>query len=236
MEASAKRHLHLRARGRAATAWCCTPILALAVALAGGASAAAHSQPRPSAKPRPERPCANANLQPTATNLARIDAATLCLIDGVRSSDRLRPLRFSSPLQSVAVGQARDMVEGDYFGDDSISGLTPLQRILATRYPARTKCLSTAQNIGWATEPLATPAGIVRAWMASPPHRQIILTPGFRDIGVGVATGAPTSLSRGLAGATYTIEFGLRVFSAGTARRPLSTPTPVRRRQASPAG
>ncbi len=219
MKGSAKRHLHLRARGRAATAWCCTLIVALPLALAGGASAAAHSQTRPSATLKPEPRCANANLQPTAANLARIDAATLCLINRVRGAHRLRPLRRSSPLQSVAAGQARDMVAGDYFGDDSISGLTPLQRILATRYPARARRLSTAQNIGWATEPLATPAGIVQAWMASPPHRQIILTPGYRDIGVGAAAAAPHALSQGLAGATYTIEFGLRVFAVRTAGR-----------------
>lgn len=168
---------------------------------------------------RPPAPCANAQLQPTAGDLAQINAATLCLIDQVRTAYHLRPLRFSPPLQSVAVGQARDMVIGDYFGDESLSGRTPLQRILATGYPGHAWRLSTAQNIGWATGPLATPAEMVQAWMHSPPHRKIMLTPSYHDIGVGVAPAAPSSLSQGLAGATYTIEFGVRIFLATAARR-----------------
>jgi uncharacterized protein YkwD len=215
-------------------------ILALSLAFAGGvstpldasaapgalagrsASAAASSRlsrSHPARPPRPEAPCANAELQPTATDLALIDAATLCLINKVRTAHHLRSLRFSSPLQSVAVGQAQDMVIGDYFGDRSLSGRTPLQRILATPYPGRAWQLATAQNIGWATGPLATPAGIVEAWMHSPPHRKIILTPNFRDIGVGATPAAPSSLSQGLEGATYTIEFGQRLFAARLAKR-----------------
>jgi uncharacterized protein YkwD len=209
MRASARRYLHLRPRGRAAAAWRSVLILALPLAHAGGAFAA----------PRPAPSCPNAELQPTATNLAQINAATLCLINRVRTAHRLRGLRLSSPLQSVAAGQARDMVLGDYFGDRSLSGRTPLQRILATRYPGRAWRLATAQNIGWATGPLATPAGMVEAWMHSPPHREIILTSSFRDVGVGVTPAAPSSLSQGLEGATYTIEFGQRIFLATAATK-----------------
>jgi uncharacterized protein YkwD len=191
-------------------AWRCAFILALTLVLPGFTSAA---------PPKPEPPCPNAQLQPTAGDLAQINAATLCLINQVRSANRLRRLRFSSPLQSVAVGQARDMVIGDYFGDRSLSGRTPLQRILATAYPGHAWRLSTAQNIGWATGPLATPAEMVQAWMHSPPHRKITLTPSYQDIGVGVAPAAPSSLSQGLTGATYTIEFGRRIFLATAAAK-----------------
>src|ERR1700679_4059036 len=118
METSVRRHLYLRPRSRAAAAWRCIFILALALVVPGSSSAA-HA--------KPQAPCPNAQLQPTAGDLAQINTATLCLIDQVRTAYRLRPLRFSSPLQSVAVGQARDMVIGDYFGDESLSGRTPLQ-------------------------------------------------------------------------------------------------------------
>lgn len=211
MRASARRHLHLRPRGRAGAAWGSAFILALSLAPAGGTSAALGAAP--------EAPCAYTELQPNSTDLALVDTATLCLINRVRAAYHLRSLRFSWPLQSVATGQAQDMVIGDYFGDRSLSGRTPLQRILATPYPGRAWRLSTAQNIGWATGPLATPAGIVEAWMHSPPHRRIILTPSFRDIGVGATPAAPSSLSEGLEGATYTIEFGQRIFAAKLAKK-----------------
>lgn len=240
MQASARRYLHLRPRGRAAVAWRSVFILALSLPLAGGAStpidasatpgafagqpasAAVSSRPshsHPARPPAPEAPCANTELQPNPSDLALVDAATLCLINKVRAAYHLHSLRFSWPLQRVATGQAQDMVIGDYFGDRSLSGRTPMQRILATPYPGRAWRLSTAQNIGWATGPLATPAGIVEAWMHSPPHRKIILTPSFRDIGVGATPAAPSSLSEGLEGATYTIEFGQRIFAAKVAKK-----------------
>jgi uncharacterized protein YkwD len=166
---------------------------------------------------RPSVPCPGANLRPTASNLAAVDAATLCLVQRTRAAAHLRPLRFNAPLQSVAAGQARDMVRGDYFGDDSLLGLTPMQRVLASAYPTRSSSVQVAQNIGWGTGPTATPAGMLAAWMRSAPHRAIILTAAFRDIGVGVAPAAPPSLARGLAGATYTLELGERI-SAESAR------------------
>lgn len=157
------------------------------------------------------KPCLNANLRPTGSNLALVDAATACLIDRIRGAAHLRPLRPSPSLQRVAAGQSAEMVLGDYFGDQNRSGQTPLQRIVATGYRRHASAISTAQNIGWATGVQATPTGIVEAWMRSPPHRQIILTREFRDLGVGAAPAAPATLAAGQPGATYTVEFGARV-------------------------
>ena len=70
--------------------------------------------------------------------------------------------------------------------------------------------LLTAQNIGYGTGPNATPAGIVKAWMLSPPHRKIILTAAY-DVGVGVARSVPFGLSNRWLGGAYTVfEFGTR--------------------------
>ncbi len=57
-------------------------------------------------------------------------------------------------------------------------------------------------------EGIATPAAIVRLWMHSPPHREDILRPGFVDIGVGVAAGAPETPHSSDAAATYATDFG----------------------------
>jgi uncharacterized protein YkwD len=119
-------------------------------------------------------------------------------------------LRLNRALQAVATGQAADMVRGHYFGDDSLSGRTPLARILASRYPTQAPSphILTAQNIAWGTGSKATPAGIVRGWMESPPHRRIILTGSYRDAGVGVASSVPSVLHRWSLGGTYVVEFG----------------------------
>ena len=48
---------------------------------------------------------------------------------------------------------------------------------------------------------------MMRAWMASTPHRANILTGRFREVGIGGVPGTPGS---GAAGGTYTTVFGVR--------------------------
>jgi uncharacterized protein YkwD len=156
--------------------------------------------------------CPGANLRPSATNSASVDAATLCLIDQVRVADRLRPLRPNQELLTLAASQVSHMVSWDYFADDRPPGLTPFALIAATRYRAHARALSVGQNIGWGTGGYATPASMVAGWMASPPHREIILTGEYRDAGVGVTPAVPHVLGQGLPGATYAIEFAARRF------------------------
>jgi hypothetical protein len=179
---------------------CVAALLLCAIALGLVASAAV-------AASRVAR-CSGVKVRPTGANSTAIDNATLCLMNQVRTSHAMRPLRLNRALAQVAGGQASDMVRGDYFSDNSLSGQTPLARIMANGYSAHR--LLTAQNIAWGTGPNATPVGIVRAWMESPPHRQIILTPAYRDVGVGVAPAVPSILGRGWLGATYAVEFGAR--------------------------
>jgi uncharacterized protein YkwD len=64
------------------------------------------------------------------------------------------------------------------------------------------------ENLAWGSGERATPRSIVQSWMASPPHRANILSHGFREIGIGIAAGAPVKVS-GRA-ATYTTDFGAR--------------------------
>ena len=176
-----------------------TALAALALALPGSAAAAGAA-----------RPCHDAYLRPIGSNLAAVDTATACLIDRERGAANLPALRANRSLHRVAAAQSSEMVLGDYFGDDSRSGQTPLQRIAATRYLRHAAGVETAQNIGWGVGRDATPAEMVAAWMASPEHRQIILTGAFRDVGVGVAPAVPAALAEGRRGATYTVDFGTR--------------------------
>ncbi len=154
--------------------------------------------------------CKGTNLQPTRANLTRVTAATLCLIEHERLAYRLAPLRSNGSLRRIGSKQASEMVIGEYFGDDSLSGWTPMQRIEASAYAARARNLSAGQNIGWGSGALATPAAMVRAWMLSPPHREIMLSGGYRDIGIGIAPAAPQRSTEGLPGATYVVEFASR--------------------------
>jgi uncharacterized protein YkwD len=93
------------------------------------------------------------------------------------------------------------MVSRGYFDHGNF-----VARIINSRYVGPRSAWSLAENIAWGTGSLATPAQIVRGWMNSPGHRANILNGRFRDIGVGVALGAPAGGVRD--GATYTTDFG----------------------------
>lgn len=149
--------------------------------------------------------CRGAHVLPKHTNTSNAARATLCLIDQVRRRHHLRPLRANRTLWSIASKQSHDMVLGHYFGDDSLSGLTPFARVLGSAYGRRGNRLTVGQNIAWGTGREATPARIVHSWMASAPHREILLNPAYSDVGVGVGAGAPRSGMAGPAG-VYTID------------------------------
>jgi uncharacterized protein YkwD len=102
------------------------------------------------------------------------------------------------------------MVRMDYFADVRPTGQTPLSLVAATRYPFETVGFSVGQNLAWGTRDSSTPARIVAAWMASPPHRAIVLNGEYRDAGVAVTPATPSVIGAGRSGATYAIEFGVR--------------------------
>jgi uncharacterized protein YkwD len=158
---------------------------------------------------RRQAPCANTNVMPTAANVAAVRAAVLCLHNRDRAVRGLPALRENAKLRRAAEGHSADMVSAHYFEHDSPAGDDMVERILRTGY-ARSQGWSLGENIAWGTGSLATAAEIERAWMNSPGHRANILRRQFREIGIGIAVGAPVADSGGLDGATYTADFGLR--------------------------
>jgi uncharacterized protein YkwD len=171
----------------------------LAVALPATASAAA--------------PCANANLVPTATNGAQVRSATLCLINRERTSRGLVALRQDGQLRKVANGYSRDMVTHGFFAHVGYDGSTVRSRISkGTKYlSSRVSQWSLGENLYWGSGELSTPQESVQAWMHSPGHRANMLNKTFRDIGIGIAIGAPENVE-GSPAATYATEFGTRSF------------------------
>jgi uncharacterized protein YkwD len=186
-------------------------LLTLAAAIAACADAAGAAGRK--------RYCRDATLQPDPTNGRAIDAAVVCLINNIRAAHRLPPLRANYYLGRVATTQVGEMLRSNYFADVRPSGLTPLALIASTRYVKHAFSFTVGQNLGWATGTDTPPVTMVAAWMNSPPHREIILTRMFRDVGVGELPALPSALERGNAGALYAIEFAVRT-PAGPSRAP----------------
>lgn len=152
--------------------------------------------------------CHGARRRPSKSNVGAVAATTLCIVNQVRRAHHLSQLRMNSVLRDIAAGQSHDMRVGGYFGDNSLSGMTPMQRIAASSYAHGSRRLVVSQNIAWGKASESTPAAIVRAWMQSPPHREILLAPEYREVGVGVSLGTPR---RAVApGAIYTLDLAAR--------------------------
>jgi len=151
--------------------------------------------------------CRDADLDPDATNLGRIRTAILCLHNQIRAERGLPTLRTNKRLRKAAVGHSRDMVANDYFEHTTPSGATMVDRILRAHYVRADRGWSLGENLAWGTGSYATPRGAVDAWMNSEGHRENILRRAYREVGIGVVIGVPST--DGI-GATYTLDFGVR--------------------------
>jgi uncharacterized protein YkwD len=148
--------------------------------------------------------CPGRELQPTADNLAQVSQATLCLLNAQRSAAGLRPVVEESSLTRLSVAYSQDMVARHYFEHVTPGGQTLSERLDKIGYD----WIMNGENIAWGQRQLGTPDSIVDAWMNSPPHRHNILNGDFREIGLGIAIGAPQLA--GSDAATYTTDFGTR--------------------------
>lgn len=153
-------------------------------------------------------PCSDTAVQVSATNLAGVRQAVLCLINRERARAGLEPLQPNGRLTAAAQRYAQRMVAEGFFSDTSPSGETLLARAAAAGWrPPAGDGYYLGENIAWGTGGDSTAEAIVAAWMASPPHRANILNPRYRQTGVGVVPGVAADRGEGQPGATYAQEF-----------------------------
>jgi uncharacterized protein YkwD len=174
------------------------PAAIAALALPAGAAQASNSCAIASV-------AATANAVPTKASMHAARRATLCLLNQERAHHGLRPLRLSQRLSRASTVHSRSMVRNRYFEHGNF-----VARIVNSRYVTRRQAWSLGENIAWGTGSLSTPAQTVRAWMNSPGHRANILNRRFRDIGIGIALGAPAAVHASSGAATYTTDFGVK--------------------------
>ena len=153
-------------------------------------------------------PCGVTETHPSQAGIAAAGQATVCLLNRERTKRGLPPLRENGLLTAASLEHSEDMVHRDYFEHTAPDGRDVQTRLRAIGY-SRGVSASTGENIAYGYGAKSTPAAIVRIWMNSPPHRADILRPAFREIGIGIATGAPELPEAKQAdSATYTTDFG----------------------------
>jgi uncharacterized protein YkwD len=142
------------------------------------------------------RRCAGSHIRIGSASRHVLQHAVVCLINQQRRARGLPALRQSRLLNRSAQGWTNKMVAHSYFSHGADFGA----RISSVGF----NWSNVGENIATG---FGTPAGVVRAWMASTGHCQNILSPTFRYVGTGLS-------GRAIAGhsshpGTWTQDFGL---------------------------
>jgi uncharacterized protein YkwD len=119
---------------------------------------------------------AGALLLPSSAAAGGAEQEAIEALNDVRRANGLAPLRESGSLNNSSGDYARKMLRHDFFGHGpSID--------VAGRFRSAGETL--AYHTGWNAQPRRT----VMRWMNSPGHRAVLLSPGFRWVGMGLARG-----------------------------------------------
>ncbi len=148
--------------------------------------------------------CAGSWLRPVPANEPQVHAATLCLLNAERARHAAPPLTENGLLQRAAELHSLDMAKRKFFEHRNPDGVQPEARIVQAGYPP----ILVGENLAWGELQRSTPASIVSLWMHSPGHRANVLEPGYREIGIGLAFGAPERQAKPRQAAIYTTTFG----------------------------
>lgn len=120
-----------------------------------------------------------------AAQAGAISAARILeVVNAERAKAGLGIVSFENRLNEAAGIKARDMAAKTYFDHVSPDGVDPWDLLARVGYDWQ-----------WAGENLAlnsqtfSEEAIVKAWMNSPGHREVILTGSHTETGIGIATG-----------------------------------------------
>lgn len=142
--------------------------------------------------------------------LGQLDQQVLTEVNRTRVAHGLQRLVVSSGLQRAAEAHSRQMLDRGFFAHDTPGGL-PFGKRVRIYYPSDGfTTWSAGENLLYSTAGI-TAAAAVKAWLRSPEHRENMLSPNWREVGVA-------SLRARVAGGAFgggstvvvTMEFGAR--------------------------
>jgi uncharacterized protein YkwD len=140
-----------------------------------------------------------------------LEAAIVLELNRVRADRGLRALRLAPGLRAAARSHTRAMLSVGFFEHDSADGTGFSDRIRRYYRSRGWESWSVGETLLASQGREIAASAIVSAWLRSPPHREIVLAPSWRDVGVGAlyAASAPPGLGGGEA-IVVTADFGQR--------------------------
>ena len=113
-------------------------------------------------------------------NITSQEDEVIRLVNVERAKYKLAPLTKNTTLARLARMKAQDMIDKNYFSHTSPTYGSPFD--MMKKY--NVKYSYAGENIAYGQK---TPASVMSAWMNSTGHRANILSPNFKQIGVGLA-------------------------------------------------
>jgi hypothetical protein len=175
--------IRLRTKPIVAFALLVAASLAVAVWSAGAGSAVAEARGSDRVI-APESTCGDV---PVFSEPGRAVKAMVCMTNFARAAKGLPRYRVKRDLARSADRKVADILRCDAFSHSACG--RPFSYWITRNYLDGHGCWSAGENIAWGTGPYAGVRSIFRAWMNSPPHRGAILSPDYRDLGIGLGTG-----------------------------------------------
>jgi uncharacterized protein YkwD len=136
---------------------------------------------------------AGAMLLPSSAAAGDAEREAVDALNDVRRASGLPALRVSNDLNRSSGAYARRMLRLDFFGHGQSIDVAGSFR-------------SAGETLAWHSGWNAQPRRTVARWMDSPGHRAVLLSPGFRWVGMGMARGRLS----GRVGTTWVAHVGSR--------------------------
>jgi uncharacterized protein YkwD len=125
------------------------------------------------------RACAYQDASADQASTSELRSAVVCLMNRARGRWHLPALREHPRLDHAAQEHTDQMVAHRFFGHYGADGSDPATRLdrAGFRWSALGEDISTGYR---------TPRDAVAGWLASTAHCRILLSPSYRDLGIGV--------------------------------------------------
>jgi uncharacterized protein YkwD len=117
--------------------------------------------------------------EPGKFEMSKEEQTLLELTNKEREKEKLPPLKPNALLFQAARAHSANMAKQEKL-EHMLDGKNPAQRVKATGYAY----LEMGENISWGENP--TSEVVIKGWMDSKVHRENILKPGFKEIGLAI--------------------------------------------------
>jgi uncharacterized protein YkwD len=105
-------------------------------------------------------------------------------INHIRAAHGIDHVRGAGALRGIALSHSQDMLGHDYFAHTSPTGSTLTYRIQRSGF-VHGYSWEAGEVLAWGTGTHASAEATAVAWLSSPPHRAIMLSPAYHRVGIG---------------------------------------------------